>query len=382
MTESAGKHVAFYRHHLSEDSCEVFREVANSSILSNGTQVRAFEEDLADFLGASHVVALSTCTDALTLVLRGLGIGSGMEVITSPLTFASTAASIIMAGAKPVFADVDPKTALLTPESVEARITENTAGLIVVHLYGAMADIGAFRLLARRYNLRLVEDAAHCVEGNRDGVRPGTQSDAACFSFYATKNITSGEGGAVATPHSDLAQWLRLVRNHGMVRPASSPSSGHYVHWDIETIGTNAKMTDFQAGLLRTQIPGIGKRLQRRAAIAEQYDIAVERHPRLERPSLPRGVTSSRHLYTVWAPLGRRDELIADLEAGSIQVGVHYRCLSRLSFIRRMGLLSPGECPVADTIGERTVSVPLYPALTDEEVRQVVAALSATLRWS
>ena len=353
---------------------ERLQGVFSSLYLSGGSQTEYFEKEFAAFLGVDCCIAVASCTDAITLTLRGLGVTQGDQIITTPLTFAATAASILQAGAVPVFADVDARTGLLDPGAVAAKINSRTVGIIVVHLYGAMGDVREIARIAEREKLFLIEDAAHCIEGTRSGVRPGMLSDAACFSFFATKNMSAGEGGAVATRHRALAEWLRSARNHGMVKPEAKNGQAHAV-WDIVQPSYNAKLTEFQAAMLRDQIPYIEQRLEIRDSIAQRYDEAIDGHAQLDRPSIPESVISARHLYVVLAPEGAREAVVQYLVSRHIGIGIHYRCLANLSFIRDAGLLQRGMCPEADRMGDRVFSVPLYPRLLPAEVDWVAESL-------
>jgi len=212
--------VAFYQHDLGQAELDAVAEVLRGPILTTGSTVERFERRLAEYLGAREVVAVTSCTGAMHLSLLALGIGPGHEVITTPMTFIATSTAVLEAGATPVFVDVEPTTGNLDVTRIEAAITERTRAIMPVHLYGQMCDMQALRALADRHRLAIVEDSAHCVEGARDGVRPGQLGDTACLSFYATKALTCGEGGAVVTDDSALAAKLRLLRLHGMTKAA------------------------------------------------------------------------------------------------------------------------------------------------------------------
>src|SRR5437764_11113283 len=225
------------------------KEVLGQPILTTGEYVERVERMLADYLGVQHCLCVMSCTGAMHLSLLALGIGPGDEVITTPMTFIATATAIIEAGATPVFVDVEPDTGLLDPNRVEAAITPRTRAIVPVHLYGQMCDMRALRDLANRRGLFLIEDAAHCIEGIRDGVRPGLLGDTACFSFYATKNLTCGEGGAVVCNDDKLLEKLRLLRLHGMTKTAADRAREGYQHWDMVELGWKYNMDNIQAAL-------------------------------------------------------------------------------------------------------------------------------------
>src|SRR5438552_5605952 len=224
--------IPFYLHDLGAAELECVARVLAGPILTTGDTVREFEEQFAGFLGRKHAIAVTSCTGALHMSLLALGIGPGDEVITTPMTFIASSTAVLEAGARPVFVDVEPDTGLLDARLLEAAITPRTKAVLPVHLYGQLCDMRAIREIADRHGLRVVEDAAHCIEGERDGVRPGQLGDTACFSFYATKNLTCGEGGAVVTDRDELAARLRLLRLHGMTKTAADRWREGYQHWD------------------------------------------------------------------------------------------------------------------------------------------------------
>ena len=234
--------VAFYRHSLGEREVQAIRDVLAGPILTTGEAVERFESSFAAYLGVDHALAVTSCTGALHMSLLALGIGPGDEVITTPMTFVATATAVLEAGATPVFVDVEERTGNIDAGVVEGAITSRTKAIIPVHLYGQMCDMKALRTIADRHGLSIVEDAAHCIEGSRDGIRPGQVSETACFSFYATKNITCGEGGAVVTRHRDLYDKLRLLRLHGMTKTAYDRHREGYRHWDMTVMGWKYNM--------------------------------------------------------------------------------------------------------------------------------------------
>jgi UDP-4-amino-4-deoxy-L-arabinose-oxoglutarate aminotransferase len=251
--------VEFYQHNLEEEDIARLVEVCRGVFLTTGQQTREFEEAFARYLGARHAIGLTSCTAALQLALLAIGVGPGDEVITTPMTFAATSNTIMHVGATPVFVDVEPATGLIDPAAVARAITSRTRAIIPVHLYGLMADMRRLKDIADGAGVALVEDCAHAIESERDGVRPGQLSQASCFSFYATKTITSGEGGAVVTNDDRLAGQLRLLRQHGMSASAADRYTGTYRHWDIELLGWKYNMTNLQAALLIGQLARIDR---------------------------------------------------------------------------------------------------------------------------
>ena len=367
--------VEFFRHSLGDEEKAAAQRVLDGLFLTMGEEVYAFERELAAYLGLAEVVAVSSCTGAEHLSLITLGIGPGDEVITTPLTFIATATAILHAGATPVFVDVDPDTGCIDPALIETAITSRTRAIVPVHLYGTMCDMHAIRALADRHALAIVEDAAHCVEGRRGGLAPGQAGDMACFSFYATKTITSGEGGAVATNDPVLAERLRRLRMHGMSEDAAERYAGSYRHWDMVELGWKANLSNIQAAILRPQIPRLDPRRDRREAIARAYDEVVDSVSGFDRPKIPTDARSSYHLYTVWAPSGRRDQALEELERRGIGCAVNYRAVHQLTWFREHVEVR-SSLSHAEEIGDRTISIPMYDGLSDHEVERVCEALT------
>lgn len=369
---SASK-VEFFRHNLNEEDIAAASEVLRSVFLTTGPRVASFEQRLAQYLGYGEVVGLTSCTAALHLALLRHGIGPGDEVITTPMTFCATATAILQAGATPVFADVCPESGLLLPRDAARAITAKTRAIIPVHLYGRMVDMRGFAELARRHALVVIEDAAHCIEGERDGVRPGELGDAACFSFYATKNITSCEGGALVCKKGEDAAWYRSARHHGISKNAASRYVGTYQHWDMEMMGWKYNMDDLQGALLLSQIDRIDGYRQRRQELEELYREELGSVEGLEFVSPPAAnERSAHHLFTVLLPEAvSRDFVLQALQQKGIGCAVNYRAVHTLSYFRDTYGYRPEDFPVANRIGNRTISLPLYPKLTESEVKAV-----------
>ncbi len=383
--------VDFYRHQLGDDEASEWRKVIGTTFLTLGPQVAAFERTLGEYLvrgrenGAPPaVVGTNSCSMGLLLALRALDVGEGDEVITTPMTFASTTNAILLAGATPIFVDVEPDTGLIDPKRVESAVTKRTRALMPVHLYGQLADMRALSDIARRNNLCIVEDSAHGIEIERDGVRPGELGDAAVFSFYATKNLTSGDGGAVATRHKDVEERLRRLRNHGVSKSASDRHGGTYQHWDLVELGYKANLTDLDASLLRVQLPKAEAKRKARESIAMRYESELLRRiPELGETS-SRGVSglvarrgrSSHHLFTIHAKSDKRDALLAHLGECSIGTAVNYRAIHLLTYLQKLLHIPRGTLPIAEEIGDRTISLPMFPTLSESAQSEVIDAVA------
>jgi dTDP-4-amino-4,6-dideoxygalactose transaminase len=386
--------VEFYRHQLGEDEASSWRRVLDTLFLTLGPQVAAFEQELGSYLVRSrpdatppHVVGTNACSMGLLIALRALDVGPGDEVITTPMTFAATSNAILHLGATPRFVDVEAATGLIDPSAVRAAIGPKTVGILPVHLYGQLADMRALRSLADSKGLFLVEDSAHGVEIERDGVRPGDLSEAAVFSFYATKNLTCGDGGAVVTRDASTAERLRRLRNHGVSKAATERHGSLYQHWDLAELGYKANLTDLDAALLRPQIAHLDDKRALRERVALRYEGHLRERIADLRSALPHGQKvpwlverrgrSSHHLFTIHARPGERDALLSKLGASGIGTAVHYRAIHRLTYLAERLGIPRGALPVAEEMGDRTLSLPMYPTLGVDEQDRVVEAVAA-----
>ena len=395
---STSERIEFFRHTLGDEEAASWRQVLETVFLTLGPQVAAFERELGAFLlrdrvegdalfGERHVVGTNSCTNGLLVALRALGLQPGDEVITTPMTFVSTTNAIMHLGGKPVLVDVDADTGLLDPENVRAAIGPKTKGILPVHLFGQLADMRAFRTLADEHGLWLLEDSAHGTEMERDGVRPGDLGDAAVFSFYATKTITSGDGGAIVTKDPKLAERMRQLRNHGVSKAATERHGGLYQHWDLVDLGFKANLTDLDAAILRPQLPrALAQRAAREAVDLRYRALLPELAPSLFRqapspvpPVVARVGQSTHHLFTVHVPAEKRDAILTGLGARGVGVAVNYRAIHTLSYLVNTLDIPRGALPHAEAIGDRTISLPQYPALTEEQQIRVARALEETL---
>ena len=381
MTLGKDMQVPFYIHNINEQDITRAAGVMRSVFLTTGPQVLEFEKKFAAFMGSDNAVGLTSCTGALHLALLRNGVGPGDEVITTPMTFCATATAIIQAGARPVFVDVCPRSALLLPEAVEAAITNRTRAIMPVHLYGRMVDMLGFAAIAEKHGLSLIEDAAHCIEGEREGIRPGQLGHAACFSFYATKNITCGEGGALVCSSDADAAWYRSARHHGISKNAATRYTDKYQHWDMEMMGWKYNMDDIQAAMLVGQIDRIPEYHNQRRELEEIYRQLLRGIEGLDFiEGAGPGETSGHHLFTVLLPKHvNRDETLHALQERGVGCAVNYRSVHNLTYFRETYGYAPDDFPVANSIGNRTVSLPLYSRLTNEQVEYVCESLKKIL---
>lgn len=365
--------VEFFKHNLNQDDINSAVEVLHNPILTTGQWTADFEDKFSKYMGCKYTVGVTSCTAALHLSLLAYGIGCGDEVITTPMTFIATANSILMAGAKPVFVDVEPETGNIDVNLIENAITSKTKAIMPVHLYGQLCDMVKLRKIADKYHLFIIEDCAHAVEAERDGVRPAQLGETACFSYYATKVLSSGEGGAICTNSELIANKLKILRSHGMSADANERYSKRYKHWDMEVLGWKYNMDNIQAALLINQIDRLEENWQRRERIAQQYERAFSRV--IEFPQVIG--KSGNHLFTIWVE--NRDKALGKLQDAGIGVAVNYKAIHLLSYYRKMYGYKEGKFPVAERIGNQTISLPLYPKLSNTEVEYVIKTVKACL---
>jgi len=343
-----------------------WRELLDSNAWVGGAVVDRFEQAWAEYCRTDHAIGVANGTDALHLVLRGLGIGAGDEVIVPANTFIATAEAVVLAGARPRFVDVDPDSLLLTPEALDAAVNSSTAAVLPVHLYGHMADIAGLGAVARRHGIALIEDAAQAHGAARDGIRAGSAGTAACFSFYPGKNLGAfGDGGAVTTDDRALAATVRSLANHGR------SEEDRYHH---PNIGTNSRLDALQAVVLRAKLARLDEWTRRRRGIVAAYRERVTGLPmRLVEPEP--GVDSAWHLLV--ARVAERDRVRADLAELGVQTGIHYPvpCHEQGAYSQ----WADGPYPVASRTAKQIVSLPLHPHMTVAEVDVVVEALAKVL---
>jgi dTDP-4-amino-4,6-dideoxygalactose transaminase len=372
--------VEYCKHNIGEEELQRVERVFRSLFLTTGDEVSDFEQELASYLGLPAAVAVTSCTAAMQLALLAAGIQPGDEVITTPVTFIGTANSIIMAGGTPVFADVDRATANIDPACVEAAITERTRAILPVHLYGQMCDMTAICDIARPRGLVVVEDAAHSLESEWNGKKPGHYGDFACFSFYATKNITSGEGGAISARDAAETELLRKLRLHGFDKSALERYSNHFERYDVDTFGWKYNMDNIHAAILVEQIKKVEGFLARRVEIYARYAEAFGGIDGIEIHSIRPEARHACHLFTILVDRARRDRILEEIQNRGVGVSVNFYPVHLMTYYRERFGFRPGAFPVAEDIGARTISLPLYPKLTGEEIEFVIQTVTDVVR--
>ena len=376
-------YIPFNRPEIGEEEIAEVVDVLRSGWLTTGERTARFEREFCAYTGARHALALSSGTAAIHLALAALGIGRGDEVITTPLTFCATVNAILHVGATPVLADVD-ENGNLSPRSVAERITPRTRALLPVHLGGMPCRMDALWELARSHNLAVVEDAAHAVgthyKGEHLGSASSSLSDAVAYSFYATKNITTGEGGMVTTNRKELAERMRILALHGISKDAWNrySESGHW-YYEVLEPGFKYNLSDLQSALGIHQLRKLDHFIERRAALAALYTHLLGGVQELETPRDCGYGRHAWHLYILCLKSGRlnigRDEFLDELRRHKIGASVHFIPIPKHRFFAPWVEAEHNQCPRALALYGRMLSLPLYPGLTEDEVRRVAAAV-------
>jgi dTDP-4-amino-4,6-dideoxygalactose transaminase len=358
-------------------------DTLRSGWIGTGPKTQRFESMLSEYVGVPQVRCLASCTAALMLSLRVLGVGPGDEVIVPSMTFVASANAVEHRGARPVFVDSEPGTGLIDLEAAEAAITERTRAIMPVHLAGRPVDLDRLAALRDRHDLLVVEDAAHAIGAEWRGRRIGTHGNLAAYSFYVTKNITTAEGGAIATDDPEIAAEVERLALHGLSLGAWARfSDAGFRHYEVVEPGYKYNMTDLQAALGIHQLPKLDAWIDRRAELWKRYDELLAGLPLALPPAPDPDTRHARHLYSVLVDPGARlgrDELLDFLHEQRIGAGVHYRGVHLHPYYRDRYELDPAALPVATDISHRTLSLPLSPVMHERDQDDVVAALREAL---
>jgi dTDP-4-amino-4,6-dideoxygalactose transaminase len=355
-------------------------DALRSGWITTGPKTRAFERRFAEYVGARHAIAVNSCTGGLHVALAAANIGPGDEVIVPTMTFCSTANVVVHQGATPILVDVEPDTLNIDPERLEAALTPRTRAVLPVHLYGHPCDMDRIGEIAEAHNLLVVEDAAHAVAAKWHGERVGAFSPATVFSFYATKNLTTAEGGMITTDHDAYAERMRIWTLHGISRDAwkrySAEGSWYY---EVSVPGFKYNLTDLQAALGLHQLARLESMTRQRAELAARYDEGLSDLQEIELPAVRDGIRHAWHLYPIRLRLEQltidRAEFIEQVKAGGIGTSVHFIPLHRHPYYRERLGSRPTDFPVADAAYERLVSLPLYTRMSEQDVDDVVEAV-------
>jgi len=372
----------FSRPSISREAINEVVACLESGWITTGPRVKKFEEELQRYFNAPHALALSSATAGLHLALLALELKPGDEVITTPMTFAATLNTIVLAGGKPVLVDVELDTYNLDVSKLAKAVTKRTRAIVPVHFAGLPVDLDPLYELADKHGLRVIEDAAHAIGTEYKGKRIGAFGDTQVFSFHPNKNMTTGEGGCVVTRDDKLAEKIALLRFHGMDREAWNRfgKSGSQ-HYEIVAPGLKYNMMDIQAALGLHQLPALEGFIKRRTELALRYQKIFADWPQWTRPGTP--AFAHRHAWHLYTPLINpaaagmdRDAFMQGMKQRNIGTGLHYRAVHLYPYYREHFGFKPGDFPNAESISERIVSLPLFPGMRDADQDRVVAAMA------
>ena len=362
---------------IDEEDIEAVTKALKSDYLTTGPKIKEFEDKFSDYVDAKYAVAIANGTAALHAATYAAGIKEGDEVITTPITFAATANSVLYQNATPVFADIDPKTYNIDPESIKVKITEKTKAIIPVHYTGQPCDMDKIKEIAAKNDLIIIEDGAHAVGAIYKKQEIGSIGDMTTFSFHPVKNMTTGEGGMITTNSKELYDKLIRFRTHGIIKSESeyiNESHGPWYH-EQQGLGYNYRITDIQAALGITQLRKLDKFLERRREIVNKYNNEFKGTDGLIIPEQLENTNSAWHIYVLQLELEKltadRREIFKALRGKNLGVNVHYLPVYYHPYYQRLGY-KKGICPNAERLYERIITIPLYPKMTDEQVNEVV----------
>jgi UDP-4-amino-4,6-dideoxy-N-acetyl-beta-L-altrosamine transaminase len=361
---------------IEKDEIEEIIDTLKSGWLTMGPKTIEFEKLITEYTGAKHAIAVNSCTAALHLSLIALSIGKGNEVITTPFTFASTGNVIVHTGAKPVFVDITKDTYNIDPEKINEAITPKTKAIIPVHYAGQPCDMKTIMEIAEDNNLIVIEDAAHAIGAEYKNKKIGTFGTTTCFSFYVTKNMTTGEGGAITTDDDKLADKLRVLRLHGISKDAwkrySEKGSWYY---DIEECGWKYNMTDMQASLGIHQIKKLDKLIEKRKEYTNIYNKELNKANGIIIPYEMPNVKHAYHLYPILLKNYNREDFINKMHEKGIGCSVHFIPLHLHPFYQQTFKFKRGDFPNAEWVYEKEISLPLYPKMEMRDILYVIKAI-------
>lgn len=375
----AKRKIPYGRQCIGDDDVAAVVETLRSDWLTTGPRVGDFEKAFAAMVGARDAVAVNSGTAALHAAMFAIAVGPGDEIIVPAMTFVASANCVVFQGSTPVFADVDPETLLLDPRSAAARITPRTKAIVSVDYAGQPCPYDELRALADTHGLALIADGCHALGGCYRGRPVGSLAALTAFSFHPVKHITTGEGGMVTTDDASYAARMRHFRNHGITTDARQREAAAAWFYEMVDLGFNYRLSDIQCALGCSQLKKLPGWIERRRAIARAYDEAFTEMPAVRPLAVREQVTHAYHLYVVRLDLGKirrtRSEVFAALRRDGIGVNVHYIPVNLHPYYRKRFGTGPGMCPVAEAAYEEILTLPLFPQMTDGEVRDVVAAV-------
>ena len=400
------KSVQFHQSYIQHGEIKEVVDTLKSGWITTGPRTKRFEEDFKEYIGCKHAIGLNSCTAGLHLSLAALNIGEGDEVITTPITFPATANVIIHQKATPVFVDVKMDTLNIDVSKIEKKITPKTKAIMPVHFAGHPCDMDRIMNIAKRHKLSVIEDAAHAIESEYNGKKIGNIGDFTSFSFYATKNITTGEGGMLTTNNDELAEKARMLSLHGISKdawkrylPQNSPfkkgGEGGFQHWELFYPGFKYNMFDIQAAIGIHQLKKIEGFLKIRKEYVDMYNEAFENIPEIVPLKTKGRIKHAHHLYVIIIKTeglkADRDEIMSEIQNNGVGVGVHFRTLHLQPYFQNKSPICPplpkggrggferGMFPVAEYVSERVISLPLYPKMSVSDVKYVIKVVKEVI---
>jgi dTDP-4-amino-4,6-dideoxygalactose transaminase len=375
----------FHRAWLEEDEFQEVIDTLKSGWLTTGPRTHRFEEEFKNYIGCKHAIGLNSCTAGLHLSLVALGFEPDSEVISTPMTFPATANVVVHERLKPVFVDIEPGTMNIDPAKIEEKITSKTRAIFPVHFAGHPCEMDSIQAIADKHKLVVIEDAAHALESTYKGRKIGNLGHLTSFSFYANKNMTTGEGGMLTVNDDELAEKIRVMRLHGLNKDAWKRfGKSGFAHWQLHTPGYKYNMPDISAALGIHQLKKVNKFWGIRKRYVEIYDEAFKNIPELELLIRKDDVESAYHLYIVALRLDRltidRDQFLQEIQARGIGVAVHYIALHLQPYYREQFKTKAEDCPVASSYSERILTLPLYPKMSVQDVTRVIETVSDIIK--
>ena len=369
--------IPYGRQWIDEKDIEEVVRVLESDWLTQGPQIEKFEEEIASYVGAKYAVAFNSGTSALHGAMFAAGVTKDNEIISSPITFVASTNAGIYLGAKPIFADIDNRTYCIDISKIEENITTKTKVIVPVDYAGYPVDIKKINEIAKKYNLVVIEDAAHALGAQRNGEKVGTQADMTMFSFHPVKHITTGEGGIITTNNEEYYEKLKIFRSHGITKDETklTRNDGPW-YYEMQYLGYNYRITDIQCALGRSQLRKLESFIERRIEIAKKYDEAFKDNSNIQLPPKSENTRHVYHLYPILVPKEKRSYIFNKLREKDIFAQVHYIPVhTQPYYITNYGY-KYGDYPNAEEFYEREISIPIYPKLTNEEQEYVIKTLN------
>ena len=367
--------IPYGRQWIKDDDIKAVIDVLKSDWLTTGPSIDAFEKAVAEFVGAQYSVAVSSGTAALHTAMYAAGIKTGDEVIVPTMTFAATANAVVFQGGTAVFCDVDAETLLIDPSLIEAKIGPKTKAIIAVDYAGQPCDYDILREIADRNKLLLIADACHSIGALYKGRKVGTLADLTVFSFHPVKHITTGEGGMVVTNNPEYSKRMKMFRNHGITLDHRQRAKNNTWFYEMVDLGYNYRITDFQCALGISQLKKLPAWINRRQKIASRYNQAFNSTSTIELLAVNSNVSHVYHLYVIKLCDIERDKVFSSLRTAGIGANVHYIPVHLHPFYRKQFGTTQGLCPVAEASYKQILSLPMFPAMTDEEVDIVISSV-------